>query len=311
MSRAAAAGIVVLLAGAGCIAATQPRLAAIAHSAKEREDVYALPPPAPLRVATLGWDAAAVDLLWAKLLVEYGTHWSEHRDFTHVPRYIDAILELEPTYWPVYRYADTMLAYRPLQATEDDARRARAYLERGTRERPNDSRVWLEYGQFLAFIGPSFLRDDAERDAWRKEGALALGHTVDLGGGAEASLSAATILTRSGAHDQAIGYLRRAYVFTQHPAMAEVHEAIGRRLATLEASAWDEAADAAKRVIDKRWKREMPFVVREEYLLLGPVVDPFRCEGPESEGDPACSRDWTAVLSQQSVTRPGSSERSP
>lgn len=311
MNGSSAAGLALLLASVICVAGTQPRLAALAHSAKEHDDVYALPPPAPLHVAALGWDAAAVDLLWAKLLVDYGTHWSEHREFKDVPRYLDSILELEPSYWPVYRYADTMLAYRPLQGTEEDARRARAYLERGTRERPNDSRVWLEYGQFLAFIGPSFLHDPEERDAWRKDGASALGHTVDLGGGAEASLSAATILTRKGARDEAIGYLRRAYVFTQHPAMADVHEAIGRRLVALEASAWNEAADAARAVIDAGWKREMPFVSRDEYLLLGPRVDPFRCRGIESEDDPACSRDWSAVLSRAEVTRPGSSEGSP
>lgn len=311
MSGSRTASVLLFLAALGGVARTQPRLAGLAHSAKESEDVYALPPPGPLRVATLGWDAAAVDLLWAKLLVDYGTHWAEHRNFLDVPHYIDAILELEPSYWPAYRYVDTMLAYRPLHATEEDARRARAYLERGTHERPDDSRVWKEYGQFLSFIGPSFLHDPAERDAWRRDGALALGHTVDLGGDAETALSAATILTRNGARDQAIGYLRRAYVFTQHPAMADVHEAIGRRLVALEASAWDDRVDAAKNVIDARWKREMPFVDRDRYLLLGPVVDALRCQGIASEYDPDCSRDWTAILSTAAVTAPGSSEGSP
>lgn len=310
MTGSTAPSVGILLAALGCIVATQPRLAAIAHSAKEKEDVYALPPPAPLHVAVLGWDAAAVDLIWATLLVEYGTHWSEHRDFTDVPRYIDAILELEPTYWPVYRYADTMLAYRPMQGTEDDVRRARAYLERGTKERPTDSRVWLEYGQFLAYIGPSFLHDSRQRDAWRRDGALALGRAADLGGGAETSLSAATILARSGDRDQAIGYLRRAYVFTQHPAMADVHEAIRRRLVALEASAWNDAADAAKSAVDARWKREMPFVGRGYYLLLGPGMNPYRCEGLDVVDDPECSRDWSAIVGE-TITGPGSSEGSP
>ncbi|HXX68863.1 MAG TPA: hypothetical protein VEK07_16875 [Polyangiaceae bacterium] len=309
MNGSTVGALVLFLASAAGVAGTQPRLAALAHSAKESEDVYVLPPPAPLHVATLGWDAAAVDLLWASLMVDYGTHWSEHREFKDVPRYLDAILELEPSFWLVYQYADTILAYRPLQGTEEDARRARAYLERGTRERPNDSRVWFHYGQFLAFMGPSFLHDPQEADAWRVDGASALGHAVDLGGGAEVALSAATILTRKGAREQAIAYLRRAYVFTE--GVADVHETIGRRLVALETSAWNDVADAARAVIDARWKREMPFVAREQYILLGPRVAPFGCQGIESADDPSCARDWSAVLSQAQVTRPESSVGSP
>jgi hypothetical protein len=310
MKGSSAAGFVLLVVAAGCVAATQPRLAALAHAAKEREEVYALPPPMPLHVATLGWDAAAVDLLWSKLLVEYGTHWEEHRDFKSVPNYVDTIIELEPSYGPLYRHVDTLLAYRPLQGTEEDARLARAYLERGTRERPYDVHVWEEYGQFMAFMGPSFLHDRAERDAWRADGALAMGHAVDLGASAETALSAATILTEAGGRDQAIAYLRRTYAFTEDRSMALVHEAIGRRLAALEHNAWNDAADAAEKVIEARWTHEMPLVSRDLYVLLGPHVDPIRCAGIDSEDDPRCSRDWSAVVSE-TVKEPGSSEGSP
>ncbi len=94
-----AAAILLMVCGAAAgVAATQPRLANTVHEAKESYDVVVFPPPAQLRAAVLGWDAAAVDMLWAKLLVEYGTHFSEHREFTEIPRYVDAILELEPTY---------------------------------------------------------------------------------------------------------------------------------------------------------------------------------------------------------------------
>jgi tetratricopeptide (TPR) repeat protein len=277
------------------VARTQPRLAQTVRAIKERDDVYVFPPPAELHVATLGYDAAAVDLLWAKLLVEYGTHWAEHREFRDTPNYVDAILELEPTYAPVYKYVDTMLAYRPLRGTEDDVRRARAYLERGTRERSQDATLWMEYGQFLAFIAPSFLHDSAEIDRWRKTAATAIGHAVELGADADRALTAATLLTRAGANEEAIRYLERAYAFTEHQSMAEVHEAIGNRLAALQANAMREAADAAARAIDARWKRELPFITRDLYLLLGPVVDVLRCSGLAAANDPACARDWPSA----------------
>jgi hypothetical protein len=288
--------ILVSLAAAVGVARTQPRLAATAHEVKERDDLYALPPPAQLRAITLGWDAAAVDLLWAKLLVEYGIHWSERREFKDVPKYVDAILELEPTYAPMYRFVDTMLAYRPLQGTEDDVRLARAYLERGTRARIDDARVWMQYGQFLAFIGPSFLHDEREKDAWRKVGAEAIGHAAELGADADRAVAAASMLTRAGATQAAIRYLEHAYAFTEHPSMTEIHESIGRRLVELQAGARRTAADAAAHAIDARWRSEIPFLSRGQYLLLGPVTDPVRCAGIAGSDDPECSRAWDAVI---------------
>jgi hypothetical protein len=227
-----ATALLFALAAAG-VALLQPGLARVAHAAGERDDVYALPPPGQLHAATLGWDAAAVDLLWSKLLVEYGTHWSERHEFLDTPHYADAILELEPDYAPLYRYVDTMLVYRPMRGTADDARAARAYLERGTRERPTDSKVWLEYGQFQAFIGSSFLSDPEEQAQWRRAGADAIGHAVELGAYPDRALTAANILSKAGQTELAIRYLERAYAFTEHPSMAELHESIGQKLQML------------------------------------------------------------------------------
>jgi hypothetical protein len=300
-----AAGLLLAAAALG-VARTQPRLAQTVRAIKERDDVYLLPPPAELHAATLGWEAAAVDLLWAKLLAEYGTHWADHREFRDTPKYVDAILELEPDYAPIYKYVATMLAYRPLQGTEEDVRKARTYLERGTRERSRDARVWMEYGQFLAFIAPSFLREDADREAWRKDGATAIGRAVELGADAERALTAATLLTRAGATEEAIRYLQRAYAFTEHPSMNEVHEAIGRRLGALQASAMRDAADAAARTINGRWQQELPYIARDQYLLLGPKVDVPRCSGRAATDDPACAHDWLSALAP-----PASSAGSP
>jgi hypothetical protein len=289
----AGAALLLLAVCAGGVAWTQPRLAAKAHEAKEAGDVYGFPPPAQLHAATLGWDAAVVDQLWAKLLVQYGTHWHEHREFLETPRYADAILELEPTYAPLYSYVSTMLAYRPLQGTEADVRTARALLERGTRARPDDHKLWMEYGQFIAFIAPSFMHDEAEKNRWRQDGAEAIGHAVELGANADQALTAAAMLSRYGAAQAAIQYLERAYAFTEHPSMASVHEAIGRKLAALQANGLREAADAAARVVDDRWHEELPFVSRDRYLLLGPGVDVARCAGLAGAGEPSCARDWS------------------
>jgi hypothetical protein len=285
----------LLTASLTAVAITQPRLARIAHKVKQRDDVFPLPPSAQLHAATLGWNAAAVDVLWATLLSEYGIHWSEHREFLNAKVFVDAILELEPTYAPMYLFVGTILAWRPLQGTEDDVKLARSYLERGTLLRPNDSRVWMEYGTFTAFIAPSFLHDPEERSAWRRAGAMAMGHAAELSGDAERVAQAADVLRHSGAASDAIPYLEQAYAFTERPEMAEIHAEIGQKLDALKATTIIKAADAAARAFEKRWERDLRFVERDWYAVIGPLTDPAACAGFALSDDPKCARDWTRV----------------
>jgi hypothetical protein len=96
--------------------------------------------------------------------------------------------------------------------------------------------------------------------------------------------------------------------------MAEVHETIRRRLVALEAHAMLEAADATAKVIDARWHREMSFVRRDQYLLLGPVIDPGRCAGIEANRSAECARDWASIAAAAGVVdinAPESSAGSP
>ena len=306
MKASTAGALLLMFTAAGGVAALQPRLARTMHEVKERDDVVVFPPPAQLHAAVLGYDAAAVDVLWSTLLVEYGEHFAEHRDFSQIPRYIDAIFELEPTYWPLYNFVDTMLAYRPMQGTVDDIVRARAYLERGTRERPQDPRIWTKLGQFIAFIAPSFLKDPQQIDAWRRDGADAMAHATELGADADLLLSASFMMTRSGATREAIRYLERAYAFTEHPAMHEIHEAIGQRLQSLQANRQRDEADRVAKVIRTRWAAELPVVSRTQYVLLGPVPDPAHCAGVAPSETVECSRSWSRV-----TAAPESSEDSP
>ena len=113
------------------IAFVQPGLAASIHKVRQRDDVFLLPPPNQLRAMTLGYRAAATDLVWAKLILEYGLHWQEKRPFPDVTRYIDGIIALEPDFPTLYEFLDTIVVYSPPPGgTEADARIARTYLER-------------------------------------------------------------------------------------------------------------------------------------------------------------------------------------
>jgi hypothetical protein len=284
----------LLAAGVAGMELLRAPLAGRAYELKEADDVYAFPPPSHLRLMTLGYRSAAVDLLWAKLLVEYGTHWHEHRPFPDVPRYLDAILALEPSYEPLYKFADTLLVYRPPRGYADDARLARAYLERGAKkERPNDWHVWLEYGQFCAFIGPGFLSDDAEKDAWQIEGADAMAHAVELGADPDRSMTAAAIYNRYGHTAAARSALERVLATTQDE---DTRAQIQQRLASI-----DDEANARRIQADLSYLSAVSlryrFLSPGEFALIFPDVDAARCAGPDAEdADRRCLPDWARRL---------------
>jgi len=290
--RGLAIGLLVLIGAAG-IEALQPSLCSTARNTKLREDVTLVPPAANVRTLSLGQHAVAADLLWAKLLLEYGTHWQEKRPFPDITRYIDAILALDESFAPLFRYVDTLLIYRPPVGTEEDARTARAYLERGLRARPFDAELWLKYGQFLAFTAPSFMSNAAEIDTWRKEGAFAMARAVDYGADVGMSMSAASLLGRAGETKATIEFLERAYALTDD--LAE-RKQIELKLAELQKQrAFDEGrveATRATSVVESGWQATYPFLTRGEFLLVGPTRDPAACAGVDRAASATCATRW-------------------
>jgi hypothetical protein len=277
----------------------QPRLARTLHDTKEREDVYLFPPADQLRAITLGYRAAATDLIWAKLLVEYGIHWQEKRDFPDLERYADAILALEPDYQPLYLIVDTMLVYRPRRGYEIDARHARAYLERGTRERPDDYKVWRHYGDFVAYLGPSWLESTDERNEWRRDGSLAIMRSIELGADPSGALAAASILSRTRElRVKAVAELRHAYLMSDDPSerneiLAQIQRLESEHPGDLPSP---EAGQIDMSYIDGRWRKEAPFLGRGTFLLEGPRRDPLKCAGRAKMDQPECALEWDPTL---------------
>jgi hypothetical protein len=277
---------------AAAIGVVQPQVASKLKSVRLDDDTTALPPPKQLRAMSLGYYAAAADLLWAKLLVEYGIRSEQHRSFESLPRFLDAILEFEPTHRTLYQFVDTLLFFKPGgTATEADVRLSRAYLERGTKERPYDHELWLHYGQFIAFLAPSLLKDEAEIERWRKEGALAIAHAVEIGADADRSLAASTVLRKSGGDTAAnIQHLQRAFALTDNP---DTRHQILLKLQQLQARS---DVERVVQIVEHEWHSRYPFLSRGAALLVGPRRDPARCAGPHSHRDQECPEDWPAAI---------------
>jgi hypothetical protein len=287
-ARGELVGIVVALACAVAIRVHQPSLAAKVSKVRLKDDTTAIPPPKELRAMTFGYRAAGADLLWASLLVEHGLHFQQKRPFPGMRAYFDGILELDPAHPMLYTFVDTLLVLaKPGEVgTEEDARAARAYLERGTRERPHDHDVWLHYGQYLAFLAPSFLKNPDEVERWRTEGAYAISHAVLLGADPDRTLAAATILSKAGEKQAAILQLQRAYALADDP---ETRLQILGKLRRLEAT--PDAEETVSRV-EYEWKARFPFHSRSATLLMGPHRPAALCAGKRASDAPDCPSSW-------------------
>ena len=287
--KALAVAAVVAACAAG-IGLLQPDLARSLKGVRDLDEMSRVPPAKHLRVMTLGYHAAAADLLWASLLVEHGMRFSEKRPFPGVTQYLDGILALEPDHQLLYQFVDTLLVYKPgTVGTAEDARLARAYLERGTKERPYDDDVWLRYGQFIAFLGPSFLTEEREIESWRKDGAFAIAHAVELGAHPDRTLAASSLLSKAGEKRAAIAQLERHYAITDDP---DTRQQILLKLQALEATIEVESVVGA---VEHEWRTHAPFLSRHAALLIGPHRDPAACAGHDVHDAQRCPGNWSAL----------------
>jgi tetratricopeptide (TPR) repeat protein len=271
---------------------------------KVKTAVSALPPPAVRRGMSLGYPAALADYLWAHVLVTQGLRASERRPFDYVEQYLDAINDLAPKFREPYRLADSILVMQIGDPDrEGSVRAARRILERGLKELPYDAELWLNYGQFLAYLAPGSLHDAEERKAWRSEGARALARVADLAGADEnvlaRSMSAATLLTRYGERDAAIRFLDRAYAMTDsEDARAEIQQRLNVLLRGKRASRQFVFVNA----FDSLWRESLPFGSRAMLSVIGPAVRSWDCAGPRAQRvQPNCQRDWSAWSSSLDV----------
>jgi tetratricopeptide (TPR) repeat protein len=253
----------------------------------------------------LGYNSAMVDLVWTRLLLEYGRHWSEKRYFRDAGRFLEVMAELEPTFAPAYLYADTFLTYQPTPdnhstGTVEDAIAARRFIERGLVARPGDHELWQHYGQYLAVRGNSYFSTDSQEwESWRRDGAMAIARAMELGAKVETTMAAAAILGKAGEREATIRYLERAYALTDDPSE---QEAIGRKLAYYRQSSLEEAEARTRKRMDAARGQTYPFLSRTVFLLIGPMPDALSCAGDrERQG---CAYSWRRLLAVSSPASP-------
>jgi hypothetical protein len=280
------------------IAATRGQLAETAKKMKERSDAYALPPARVLPIVSMGYKQALADTIWAYVLVAQGLRFQERRPFEHLPLYLDAIYTLDPKFREPYKYADTLLTFQVNDRhKEQNVRFAREFLERGLKEHPTDAELWMNYGEFLAYVAPGSLSEERERAAWREQGAAALMRAGQLGSKDEYllwhSVSAVGLLSDKKAEREGlIHFLERVYAMTED---LELREHVLKKLQILMRDQQESRVIQQQKAFDDEWRRTS-FVARTQLRVIGPKRDTWKCAGFVEQGVASdhCDRDWPA-----------------
>jgi tetratricopeptide (TPR) repeat protein len=290
----------LLLGSALAIAYVRPKAVAGLRETKLTSDVLTLPPPDILVAASLGYRSALADYLYTSTVITYSIHSEERRRWEFVGQYLDGIVALDPNFCQTYRYADTFITYQPIgNPGPEEIRHARRLLEKGLEMCPTDGRLWLSAGQYMIFIGPQFLTDEAEKAAFRAAGATMLTRAAELVSDNQnvqwQALAAAGVFTREGNREAAIAFLERVYYIADDD---KLKANIANRLAHLRQEGALEEAQRRAEIFKELCARDLPFVSRTGMLVLGPEYDAASCAGLDRSAA-SCAEtwaDWAATL---------------
>ncbi len=287
-----------MVGAAGVARGVQPKLAEQYSRLANTSDSYSLPSPDQVVLLSLGYRSALADVLYTNTRISYGLHFEEKRVFEHVGAYLDTIMALDPDFRAPYRLADTMLIFQPKQPPPENYRRARDFLTRALEHAPDDGALWLQTGQFVAYIAPPHLPPGEDPDEWRLAGARMLARACDLLG-SEAVLpqqcvTAASLFSRAGEREASIHSIERVLAATDDEEVRR--RALGflrDRIDEQRAAQVQERAAALRATTEK----DLPLISRAELQVVGPRWAASRCAGLRELGrEAACAtsfREWS------------------
>lgn len=281
-----------MVVAAAMVRWVQPGLARSFASIKTTEDLYAIPAPSKIVVASLGYRSALADLVFAHVRVAYGTSFAEKRRFTYIGDYLEALMELDPKFRAPYHYIDTFLTLQPVPPPKENYRRARDLYERALTHVTDDAHLWLIAGQFTAYLAPPHLPENEDFAEWRLAGARMLARACDLLGGNKSlpyhCSTAATLFSDAGEREATIRSLRQVI------AAADDEEVKRRAMAYLRRVVDEqEAIQIVERtaLLDRKTRTDQPLASPTQIQILGPNFDPVACLAAQRP-TPSCATSW-------------------
>ena len=238
-----------------------------------------LPSPKTARIASIGYTEVLADYFWIRGLQYYGQRRAglgASSDFEYLHLYVDTIIALDPNFRAVYEWAadHTHLQGKP---TLDEYKRKAHYLRLGKQQFPDDYQFTRRLGITYYELIPQFFRkDDPEYRRYKELGMDLVEESIHKKGAPpDAATLAASLFTQQGRLQRAQDTLREMVLTT---ANAKARQKIFERLVQAQhgsAGPTDAELELLKRVArrqTRQWQRDLPYVRRSLYDLLGPAM---------------------------------------
>lgn len=234
------------------------------------ENLY-VPSTTTLRAATAGYNQAAADIMWIRILGYFGKHMASDRQFMWLITFVDQLLDLDPLFRAVYQTSATIVKYGSTIDDESVMNSIRI-LERGMAQFPDDYDIVYDIGFNYRFEMKG--KTPEEREAYQKKGMEYLELAANMPGAPwEYADLVGSLYQRGGETELARRYLTDVYLRTEEVALRKV---IKKQLDTLGAGEALEALREEADAVEARRAESFPYVPLEFYLLLDgrSAVDP-------------------------------------
>jgi tetratricopeptide (TPR) repeat protein len=235
---------------------------------------YIVLPRAVEPLARIGYRQLVADILWTYTTV-YAADYSREQvtQYRYLEQLLDRILELDPKFERVYKWAAFAVMYKNGYATQDEYRKSVEYLERGIEQFPDRYELyWIAGIRYFANLHSD---DPEQQRRFREKGASLIEQAMHKPD-APTSLAtlAASLRVKLGQKQRALHDLRQV-ILTIEDEKAQAK--LIRRYNALAGEQFPEEERRAKREFEARWRATLPYASPSMFVLLGerpsPVID--------------------------------------
>ena len=194
-------------------------------------DTFYLPPSRILKLASLGHNELAADLIHSRANVYFGTQLHARLPTKWLAQYLHAAIDLDPLFRRLYLAGSAMLIYNGQRIVPDMVLAANSVLERGRQAFPFDWEIPFQLGFNLLYELPiDAPPDDPRIPGWRQQGVEVLRQAA-LYEGVPFFIPnlVARMLTKQGSQDLAVRHLEQAYaVATSEVARTQIRSKLAQ-----------------------------------------------------------------------------------
>ena len=233
----------------------QARLLRRQESTLHRPEVNYLPKLQQTRLTFLGYDMAAADILWVRVINYFSRHFRSDRKYPHLAPLMDQILTLDPDFHDAYYWGGSSTLYGQF-LNNDVVHQANRYYKMALKRFVNDFesayRLGMNYHAELQSDDPKI------REGFRRQGLKYLEMAANMPGAPQRIIElVAGLNAKYGADALAVQYLTDLLLRTENPAEREKLllriNGLSQGERTQELKAWQET-------FSKRWLNERPYV---------------------------------------------------